>query len=117
MEIAQGQQEPLEGELRLGVIPTIAPFLLPKALPRLRRAHPKLRLFLTEDQTVRLHSKLLDGDLDVILLALPYELRSTEVLPLYKDRFLLACHEKTKLVDPQHREAQPIRCEQSAHSG
>lgn len=102
IEIAQGQQEPLEGELRLGVIPTIAPFLLPKALPRLRQAYPKLRLFLTEDQTARLHSKLLDGDLDVVLLALPYDLRSTEVLPLYKDRFLLACHEKTKLVDPQN---------------
>ncbi len=102
VEITQGQREPLEGELRLGVIPTIAPFLLPKALPRLRRAHPKLRLFLTEDQTVRLHSKLLDGDLDVLLLALPYDLRSTEVLPLYKDRFLLACHEQTKLVDPQN---------------
>ena len=102
VEIAQGQREPLAGELRLGVIPTIAPFVLPKGLPRLRRAHPKLRLFLTEDQTVRLHSKLLDGDLDVVLLALPYDLRSTEVLPLYKDRFLLACHEKTKLVDPQN---------------
>ena len=102
VEIAQGQREPLAGELRLGVIPTIAPFVLPKALPRLRRAHPKLRLFLTEDQTVRLHSKLLDGDLDVVLLALPYDLRSTEVLPLYKDRFLLACHEQTKLVDPQN---------------
>lgn len=102
IEIAQGQREPLEGELRLGVIPTIAPFLLPKALPRLRQTYPKLRLFLTEDQTARLHSKLLDGDLDVVLLALPYDLRSTEVLPLYKDRFLLACHEKTKLVDPQN---------------
>lgn len=102
IEIAQGQREPLEGELRLGVIPTIAPFLLPKALPRLRQTYPKLRLFLTEDQTARLHSKLLDGDLDVLLLALPYDLRSTEVLPLYKDRFLLACHEKTKLVDPQN---------------
>lgn len=102
VEIAEGQREPLGGQLRLGVIPTIAPFLLPKALPRLRRAHPKLRLFLTEDQTVSLHSKLLDGDLDVVLLALPYDLRSTEVLPLYKDRFLLACRENTKLVDPEN---------------
>jgi len=102
VETAQGQREPLAGELHLGVIPTIAPFLLPAALPKLRRTHPKLRLFLTEDQTVRLHSKLLDGDLDVLLLALPYDLRSTEVLPLYKDRFLLACHEQTKLVDPQN---------------
>ncbi len=102
VETAQGQREPLGGELHLGVIPTIAPFLLPKALPKLRRAHPKLRLFLTEDQTERLHTKLLDGDLDVVLLALPYDLRSTEILPLYKDRFFLACRENTKLVDPQN---------------
>ena len=66
VETAKGQREPLGGELHLGVIPTIAPFLLPKMLPKLRRAHPKLRLFLTEDQTERLHTKLLDGDLDVV---------------------------------------------------
>lgn len=102
VELAQGQREPLEGELRLGVIPTIAPFLLPKALPKLRRAHPKLRLFLTEDQTERVHEKLLDGDLDVLLLALPYDLRNTEVLPLFDDRFYLACREDTKLVDPEN---------------
>ncbi len=99
-EIANGHQEPLGGELRLGVIPTVAPFLLPKVLPRLRRAFPKLRLFLTEDETERLHGKLLDGDLDVVLLALPFDLRNTEVLPLFKDPFLLACNERTKLVDP-----------------
>lgn len=102
VETAQGQREPLAGELHLGVIPTIAPFLLPAALPKLRRTHPKLRLFLTEDQTERLHTKLMDGDLDVVLLALPYDLRSTEILSLYKDRFFLACRENTKLVDPQN---------------
>ena len=102
VEIAQGQRGPLDGELRLGVIPTIAPFLLPKVLPKLRRAHPELRLFLTEDQTERLHGKLLDGDLDVLLLALPYDLRNTEVLPLFDDRFFLACREKTKLIDPEN---------------
>jgi LysR family hydrogen peroxide-inducible transcriptional activator len=102
VDIAQGQVEPLGGELRLGVIPTIAPFLLPRVLPKLRRAHPRLRLFLTEDQTVRLHAKLLQGDLDVLLLALPYELRSTEVLSLFEDRFFLACCENTKLVDPEN---------------
>lgn len=102
VRIAAGGQKPLEGELRLGVIPTIAPFLLPKALPKLRRAHPKLRLFLAENQTERLHAKLLAGDLDVLLLALPYDLRSTEVLPLYKDRFLLTCRKNTKLIDPQN---------------
>ena len=100
VETAQGQREPLGGELRLGVIPTIAPFLLPKMLPKLRRSYPSLRLFLAEDQTARLHTRLLQGELDVVLLALPYELRSTEILPLYKDRFSLACRQNTKLIDP-----------------
>ena len=102
VEIAQGQRSPLEAELRLGVIPTIAPFLLPSLMPRLRRAYPKLRLLLVEEQTERLHTKLLDGQIDLMLLALPYELRSTEVLPLFEDRFLLACRDKTKLVDPEN---------------
>ena len=102
VETAQGQQGPLEGELRLGVIPTIAPFLLPGVLPKLRRAHPKLRLFLTEHQTARLHEQLLAGALDVLLLALPYALRGTEVRPLFKDRFFLACREPTQLVDPEN---------------
>ena len=100
VEIARGQGEPLEGELRLGVIPTIAPFLLPMILPKLRREYPKLRLFLLEDQTERLHDKLLQGEVDVILLALPYELRNTEILSLFRDRFFLACRENTKLIDP-----------------
>ncbi len=100
VELASGRREPLTGELRLGVIPTIAPFLLPKILPRLRREHPMLRLFLTEDQTQRIHAKLLDGALDALLLALPYDLRNVEVMELFKDRFFLACRHKTRLVDP-----------------
>ncbi len=102
VQIAQGQAEPLAGELRLGVIPTIAPFLLPIALPKLRREYPKLRLLLTEDQTDRLYAKLLEGDLDVLLLALPYEMRNVEVLPLFRDRFYLACREDTELVNPHN---------------
>lgn len=111
VETAKGQREPLAGELRLGVIPTIAPFVLPTALPKLRRAYPKLRLYLVEDQTQRLHAKLLDGELDVALLALPYEMRSTEVLPLFKDRFLLACREGSRLVDPTHYRASALEPE------
>jgi LysR family hydrogen peroxide-inducible transcriptional activator len=100
VERAQGQRAPLVGELRLGVIPTIAPFLLPQVLPRLRRGYPKLRLYLLEDQTQRLHARLLTGEIDLALLALPYDLRGMEVLPLFKDRFLLACREGSALVAP-----------------
>ena len=102
VEIAGQRREPLSGELRLGVIPTIAPFLLPRVLPKLRRAHPDLKLYLTEDQTQRIHEKLLDGALDVLLLALPFDLRSTETMDLFRDRFLLACREGTERVDPEN---------------
>ncbi len=101
VEIAGQRRKPLSGDLRLGVIPTIAPFLLPELLPRLRRDFPELRLYLTEDQTVRIHEKLLHGELDLILLALPFELRSVETIELFRDRFRLACRENTTRVDPQ----------------
>ncbi len=102
VEIAQGPREPLTGDLRLGVIPTIAPFTLPAVLPRLRRAYPQLRLFLTEEQTLTLHKRLLDGQLDAVLLALPFDLHGTEVMPLFRDRFLLAYQERTNRVDPDN---------------
>ncbi|MEM7503238.1 MAG: hydrogen peroxide-inducible genes activator [Pseudomonadota bacterium] len=101
VELAGERKSPLTGELRLGVIPTIAPFLLPRLLPRLRRAYPKLKLILIEDQTERIHERLLEGKLDVLLLALPYELRGVEQLELFADRFFLACREGTQHVDPQ----------------
>lgn len=100
MELADQRAAPLSGELRLGVIPTIAPFLLPKLLPKIRKAYPDLKLLLVEDQTERIHERLLAGKLDVLLLALPVELRSVEELPLFNDRFYLACRENTRFVDP-----------------
>ena len=102
VEMAGGQHTPLTGELRLGVIPTIAPFVLPKALPRLRRAYPKLKLFLTEDQTQRIVERMMDGELDVLLLALPWPMRGVDELALFKDRFCLAYRHGTRRVDPEH---------------
>ncbi|MGB5247350.1 MAG: LysR family transcriptional regulator, partial [Woeseia sp.] len=102
IEMAGERQEPLTSDLRLGVIPTIAPFLLPKVLPKLRKAFPKLTLYLHEGQTQAIHEKLLDGELDLLLLALPYELRSVETLPLFDDRFYLAYREGTDRVDPDN---------------
>jgi LysR family hydrogen peroxide-inducible transcriptional activator len=101
LQIAGQRRQPLSGALRLGVIPTIAPFLLPRILPALRRAYPELELYLTEDRTQRIHEKLLEGDLDLLLLALPFELRGAEEMPLFRDRFLLACRENTRRVDPE----------------
>lgn len=98
---AQGRQ-PLTGDLRLGVIPTIAPFLLPRVLPKLRRQHPKLRLYLIEDQTQRIVQRLTDGDLDVLLLALPWEMRGVDTEVLFNDRFCLASRKGTTRVDPEN---------------
>ena len=97
---AEAEQAPLQGPLKLGVIPTIAPFLLPRVLPPLRREYPKLRLFLTEDLTDALHAQLLEGKLDLILLALPYELAGTETTVLFRDTFRLAVRRGTTLVEP-----------------
>ena len=102
VEMARGQREPLTGELHLGVIPTIAPFLLPAALPKLRRRYPKLQLYLHEDQSQRIYDRLMDGELDVILLAFPYDMRGVATLPLFEDRFALAYRQGTERVDPDN---------------
>lgn len=90
VELAAGAAEPMSGTLRLGVIPTIAPFLLPKALPGLRDRYPHLKLALREDLTANLLARLRDGELDLALIALPYETDELAVRPLFDDEFWLA---------------------------
>ena len=102
VDSAKGDRKPLTGELRLGVIPTIAPFVLPKTLPRLRRRYPELELLLAEDQTERIYGRLMDGELDALLLALPWQLRGVDEMPLYDDAFCLACRADTERVDPDN---------------
>ena len=100
VEQARGHNQPLHGSLQLGIIPTIAPFLLPRVLPALRKSFPELKLFLHEDLTDKLHRQLLEGTLDVVVLALPYDLPGVESLTLFNDRFRLAARAGTNLVDP-----------------
>jgi LysR family transcriptional regulator, hydrogen peroxide-inducible genes activator len=88
---AQSAGEPLAGTIRMGVIPTIAPFLLPGVLAGLRAGYPKLRLYLREDLTERLIERLQAGELDVVLLALPYELGTIESETLFEDPFSFCC--------------------------
>ena len=102
VETARGNDRPLAGELRLGVIPTIAPFMLPGALPKLRKSYPDLKLLLAEDQTDRIVRRLMDGELDVLLLALPWQMQGVEEMPLFRDAFCLACREGTERVDPEN---------------
>jgi LysR family hydrogen peroxide-inducible transcriptional activator len=102
VEMAKGDRKPLCGELRLGVIPTIAPFILPVVLPKLRRQFPALELFLIEDQTQNIYDRLMDGELDVLLLALPWEMQGVEELQLFDDPFCLAARDGTQRVDPKN---------------
>ena len=88
VEAARVARQPLCGTLRVGVIPTVGPYLLPRAIPRMRRKHRELRLRLREDHTVRIVAELEAGRLDLLLLALEAELGNAETLPLFRDDFL-----------------------------
>jgi len=84
-------QDPLSGPLNLGVIPTIAPYVLPMLLPVLRQAFPKLKLHLREDLTANLLDRLTGGTLDIVLIALPYQTEGLECVALSDDPFVFAC--------------------------
>ena len=90
MEFAKGVSGQMQGLLRLGVIPTIAPFLLPKALPEIRHLFPELKLALREDLTANLLDRLRNRQLDFALIALPYETEGLISRKLFNDEFWLA---------------------------
>ncbi|MXP63676.1 hydrogen peroxide-inducible genes activator [Roseomonas sp. M0104] len=96
-ETAAAARDPLSGPLRLGVIPTIGPFLLPRLMPALRRAFPRLQLWLREDLTDRLAEELSAGRLDLLLLALPAALPEAETLRVAHDPFMAALPEGHRL--------------------
>ena len=89
-DLVRAAGKPLSGELRMGVIPTIAPFLLPRLLPRLRELFPDLRLYLREETSQAACDSLHRGQLDCVLLALPYGCGDVEAEPLFDDRLYLA---------------------------
>jgi LysR family hydrogen peroxide-inducible transcriptional activator len=97
----RAEREPLSGLFRLGVIPTIAPFLLPTALPPLRQRFPKLRLYLREDLTSRLLEHLRAGRIDAALIALPYETGELEVHELFRDEFWFVARADDPLAKPK----------------
>ena len=92
MEVARAGRSPMTGEMRLGVIPTIGPFLLPRVLPGLRERFPELTVFLREEQTAPLLARLEDGELDAALIALPYETGDLDTRVILEDEFLFACN-------------------------
>ncbi len=92
-DFATDAARPMQGQLRLGVIPTIAPFLLPSVMPALRKKFPQLKLALREDLTANLLARLRSRQLDFALIALPYDTDDLKIQPLFKDRFWLVGRE------------------------
>jgi len=92
MDVARADLSPMTGEMRLGVIPTIGPFLLPRVLPVLRERYPELTIYLREEQTVPLLARLEEGELDIALIALPYDTGDLAIEIVMEDEFLFACN-------------------------
>jgi LysR family hydrogen peroxide-inducible transcriptional activator len=89
-EMARAQGQPLHGDLRMGVIPTIAPFLLPAMLPRLREQWPNLKLYLREEASAAACEALHRGQLDCVLLALPFNCGDVDRAVLFDDPLYVA---------------------------
>jgi LysR family hydrogen peroxide-inducible transcriptional activator len=89
-EAVDAARAPMSGPLRIGVIPTIGPFLLPRLMPVLREAFPRLKLWLREDTTARLVDRLEASKLDVVLVALPCDCGGADTVTLARDEFLVA---------------------------
>jgi LysR family hydrogen peroxide-inducible transcriptional activator len=92
--LAHAAGKPLTGEMRMGVIPTIAPFLLPRVLPGLRDSYPELRLYLREETSQQACEALHRGALDCVLLALPFHCGDTQSERLFDDQLLVAMPEQ-----------------------
>jgi LysR family transcriptional regulator, hydrogen peroxide-inducible genes activator len=93
------RQGGLAGPLHFGVIPSIAPYVLPALLPVVRDTYPDLELHLRETQTQHLLDELVDGHLDLLLLALPIEHAEVETAKLFTDRFLLAMPKSRRITN------------------
>ncbi|WP_238547897.1 hydrogen peroxide-inducible genes activator [Meridianimarinicoccus roseus] len=87
---AEAHRNPFQGDLRLGAIPTVGPYLIPHALPEIRRAMPEIKLFLREEMTEALIAGLTAGRLDAIVIALPFETGNLQIAPLFEDGYQLA---------------------------
>jgi LysR family hydrogen peroxide-inducible transcriptional activator len=112
--------EPFSGVFRLGAIPTIAPFLLPRALPLLKRKFPRLRLQMREDLTARLVDGLRARTLDAALIALPYEAHGVATAAIAEDEFYLLCPDTHPLakrndLSPEHLKSEDLLLLEDGH--
>lgn len=89
-ELAKQSVDPFSGELRLGIFPTLAPYLLPRIAPKISKKLPRLSLFLLEEKTNILLEKLQQGKIDAAILALPIDVSGLVSVPLFDEEFMLA---------------------------
>lgn len=101
VELCRAASDPLAGEIRLGFIPTIAPYLLPHLVPELRRRMPQLHPYLYEDQTARLVERLRNGEIDAGLMAVPVDATDLDHEELFCEPFVLAVPTDHPLNKPQ----------------
>jgi LysR family hydrogen peroxide-inducible transcriptional activator len=97
--MARSAQEPLSGPLRFGVIPTIGPYILPSLLPHIGTVLPRLKLYVREDQTTALLDRLAGGELDILLLAMPYDLGDVDMMEITEDPIVVAMSRNHPLCD------------------
>ncbi len=103
VDLAKSVSEPFSGIIRIGIIPTIAPYLLPKILPALQTSYPKLRLYIREGQSKTIYEQLIMGELDLILYAQPYSMPHVDYITLSEDGFHFAYKKDTEQDVPLKR--------------
>jgi LysR family hydrogen peroxide-inducible transcriptional activator len=110
--LARSQRDPLAGRLRVALLPTIGPYLLPRVAPAVRKALPRLELRLYEYQTAAMLAKLHAGEIDVGILALPVEVDGLESRELYREAFMVALPEHHPLAARERVRLADLRGEQ-----
>ena len=107
--LARNHTDPLSGRLKVALIPTVGPYVLPRVMPRIRKALPNLGLMLYEYQTEPLLKRLRDGDIDVGILALPTDVEGLESRTLYEEAFVLATPQHHPLADKAQVRVQDLK--------
>ena len=110
-EIAKQNNDPLAGTLRIGVIYTIAPYLLPQLVPTLINNVPQMPLVLQENFTVKLIELLRAGELDAAIMALPFKQQGLIVQPVYDEPFMVALPRHHTWANRSHISAEELKSE------
>jgi len=108
VDVAELEKNPLSGRLRIGVIPSISPFLLPKALPSIRKQLPQIELLLIEEQSERLIKQLNEGEIDLAILAFPFDIGHLKHAIFAKETFWVALPKDHPLTDSKGIDASEL---------